>query len=71
MYLAFVNSSATAGEIVYTGHSALINPLGAVLAQAGENEEILRGTCDLELTSTVRKTINVYRDRRPEIYHIN
>ncbi len=71
VYLAYVNSSARAGKTGDGGHSALIDPLGVVLTQAGEGEEIVRGTCDLAQLPSIRRSINVFRDRRPMLYHVN
>lgn len=70
VFFACTNASAVAGNTVYGGHSALIDPLGKVVAKAGKKEEILQGTCDLDILRTVRNTINVYRDRRPELYPV-
>jgi omega-amidase len=39
-----------------------------VIAEAGEDEEILFADLDLSLVQKVRSTIPVFTDRRPELY---
>lgn len=70
LFVACTNSCGTAGETVYAGHSALLDPLGEAIASAGANEEIITGELDPGILEHIRGTINVYRDRRPELYQI-
>ena len=69
MFLALCNSCGAAGDTRYGGHSALIDPWGTYLAQAGEGEEILSGDLDFSVIEGIRSSINVFRDRRPTLYH--
>ena len=68
IFVCCVNSCAKAGEVKYGGHSALISPWGEVLQEAGSGEQIISGELDLSILDDIRKSINVYRDRRPELY---
>ena len=70
MFVVCCNSCGTAGETVYGGNSAVINPWGETVALAGETEEILLGDCDMGILDSIRSTIPVFRDRRPELYNI-
>lgn len=70
MFVVCCNSCGTAEETVYGGNSAVIDPWGNTLALAGEAQEILPCDCDLEVLHNIRSTIPVFRDRRPELYHI-
>jgi predicted amidohydrolase len=70
IFVACVNSCGSAGETVYGGHSALIDPWGETIAQAGDKEEIITGDFDIEIVNKIRNTINVYNDRRTELYKI-
>ena len=70
MFVVCCNSCGIAGETVYGGNSAVINPWGETVALAGETEEILLGECDLGILDSIRSTIPVFRDRRPELYYI-
>ena len=71
IYVVSNNSCGTAGETVYAGHSAVIDPWGEVLAKGSYNEEIITQDIDLEVVEKIRNTINVYRDRRPNLYKID
>ena len=68
IYVACCNSCGTADGTKYGGRSALIHPLGETIVQAGAEEEIVTGEIDLAVLREIRETINVYRDRRPELY---
>ena len=70
MFLVLCNSCGTAGETRYGGGSALIDPWGETLAQAGREEEILAADLDFSVIDGIRSSINVFRDRRPELYHV-
>ena len=70
MFVACCNSCGKAGDTVFGGRSSIVDPLGKVLAFAEENEEIISACCDVRILNDIRNTIPVFRDRRPEIYHI-
>lgn len=50
------------------GHSAIIDPWGEILAEAGEDEEILQGNLRLPIQAQIKETIDIFGDRRPELY---
>ena len=62
------NSCGSAPGTRFGGRSAAYDPLGNELAMAGTEEEILFADCDAGVIRGVRETINVFRDRRPELY---
>ncbi len=68
IFVVCTNSCGRAGKVHYGGHSALIDPWGRVLSEAGEEEEIVTGEIRPEETAAVRQEIPVYRDRREELY---
>lgn len=70
MFVVCCNSCGTAGETVYGGNSAIIDPWGETIALAGETEEIIAQNCDMGILENIRATIPVFRDRRPELYNI-
>lgn len=70
MFVVCCNSCGTAGETVYGGNSAIIDPWGETVALAGETQQLLSADCDLEILTNIRSTIPVFRDRRPELYDI-
>ena len=70
MFVVCCNSCGTAGETVYGGNSAVIDPLGETLTLAGETEVIVSASLDMQTLGKIRGSIPVFRDRRPELYHI-
>ena len=70
MFVVCCNSCGVAGETVYGGNSAVIDPWGETIGLAGEKEEILCRECDMSILNSIRSTIPVFRDRRPELYKI-
>lgn len=70
MYVVCCNSCGVAEETVFGGSSVIINPLGKILAKAGETEQIITADCDMGVTSQIRENIPVFRDRREDLYRI-
>lgn len=68
IYIAACNSCSA--DTKMGGSSRLIDPWGEVLAKAGEGEEIISGDFDFSIIEKIRSTINVYRDRRPDVYKL-
>lgn len=58
------NTAGTHAETEMGGHSAVIDPNGVVLAEAGEGEEVLRAEIDPSLVAQQRESFPVLRDRR-------
>ena len=52
----------------FNGHSLVIDPLGRVIADAGERDGVTVAEIDLDQLATVRGPIPVFADRRPELY---
>lgn len=69
MFLVLCNSAAS--DTACGGHSAIIDPWGEYLARAWDGEETITGEADFDLIEGIRSSINVFRDRRPELYKIN
>ena len=70
MFVVCCNSCGTAGETVYGGNSAVIGPSGESIAFAGETEIIVSTSLDMQNLGKIRGSIPVFRDRRPDLYHI-
>lgn len=68
MYVVASNRMGTSGKTEFFGHSMIIDPWGEIIAEAREEEGIITGQLDLALVDTVRSTIPVFNDRRPEQY---
>ncbi len=67
-FVAAVNQCGPVGKTSFCGGSLLVDPWGEVLAEGGGNEAIVQADFDLNVIPDVRERINVYRDRRPDIY---
>lgn len=70
MYFCAVNECGTAGTTKFGGHSLLLSPWGEKICHLGEEEEIQVGEIDLDVIKEIREGINVFRDRRPELYKV-
>ncbi len=71
MFVVCCNSAGKAPGTVYGGNSSVNDPWGVTIAHAGEREEILYATLDPSILEGIRKSINVFADRRPDIYKVN
>ena len=56
------------GTDVFFGHSLVIDPWGEVLAEAGQEEQLLLAEIDLGEVARVRERIPVFVDRAPRAY---
>lgn len=66
---AFVLGTAQTGE-KFTGHSAIVNPYGDVVAEAGEDETNLTAELDLNLVEEYLHEVPVLKQRRTDIYDV-
>jgi len=71
MFVVTCNSCGTAGATVYGGSSRILDPWGETITAAGEKEEIITGELDFSVIEGIRTSINVYNDRRPDLYKLN
>lgn len=67
-YVIACNRSGSDPKSVFVGHSMVIDPWGEILAEAGENEEILEAEIDLDKVKDIRRLIPIFEDRKPEYY---
>ena len=68
IFFAVCNSCGNAGATQYGGNSVIFDPWGEMISVAGESEEIITAECDMEISAGIRKSINVFCDRRADIY---
>ncbi len=68
VFLAACNSCGAAGETLYGGHSVALDPWGHILSEANCTEKIISANLDFSILHDIRSSINVYVDRRPELY---
>ena len=53
---------------IYAGRSLIVDPMGVILASAGEEETLLVADLDLDRVKRVRQKLPSVRDRRTELY---
>lgn len=70
LFVVSCNACGERGGVIYGGFSRIIDPLGAVLAQGGGEEEIITASLDLSCIAPLRAAVPVFRDRRPELYRL-
>ena len=70
VFLAAVNCAGRTGPYDFFGHSLVADPLGRILAEAGEDEEILLADVDPAQCAAARRTMDLLTDRRPANYRI-
>ena len=69
LYLAACNGSGSfANGMPLAGHSVVIDPWGRRLAEADDQPGIITADINLLEKEKIRSTINVFSDRRPELY---
>ena len=68
LFVAACNSCAA--DTLCGGSSRILDPWGSVLAAADGSETVITATLDPAALDEIRETINVYRDRRPNLYEI-
>lgn len=72
MFVVCCNSAGKAGQTVYGGNSSINDPWGVTIAHAiGSEQEIISVDCDTTILDGIRSSINVFADRRPELYKVN
>lgn len=67
-FAVLCNGCGTAYGAEFGGSSAIVDPLGKVLAKAGKREKIITAEIDFSAQEKVRQELPVFVDRRPELY---
>lgn len=69
VYFAPCNKVGLEGEWTFGGRSMIVDPTGAVLADAGEaTDAIVCSTLDRRAVFAARRARPMFRDRRPDLY---
>jgi len=68
-YVIACNRSGSDPNNQFAGHSLVIDPWGEVLAEAGDQEEILTAEINIDLVKEIRKQIPIFEDRKPNSYN--
>ena len=70
MFVVCCNSCGKTPDAVFGGHSQIIDPWGEVLGAAGEKQEVITADCDFGTIKDIRNSINVFNDRKPDLYEL-
>ncbi len=57
-------------EVPYAGTSCVVDPHGRILAEAGEQEELISATLDTDEIRAARTEIPALQQRRPDLYRL-
>ncbi|PLR82151.1 carbon-nitrogen hydrolase [Bacillus canaveralius] len=68
-YVIACNRAGSDPKNAFAGHSMIIDPWGEIIAEAGEDQEILHAEIDLDEVRRVREIIPIFSDRKPEFYN--
>jgi N-carbamoylputrescine amidase len=68
LYVAAVNRVGTEGDLRFWGSSFLADPFGTIVAEGGEEEEVVMGAVEPARITHMRELNHYFRDRRPESY---
>jgi predicted amidohydrolase len=68
MYIIACNRVGSSKENAFFGHSAIIDPWGETVIEAGEDETLVTARIEIDLVDQVRAKIPVFQDRRPSVY---
>ncbi len=68
LFAVLCNGSGNAFGTKFGGNSAIVDPLGNVLALAGRQERTISAMLDFEAQERIRKELPVFLDRKPELY---
>lgn len=69
-YVVACNQFGPVGGEIPFGDSRVIDPWGAVIAQASEGTQIVLARLDMEYQRRIRESVATYENRRPELYRL-
>ncbi len=71
IFLVAANGTGELDDAMHLGgHSQIIDPWGEILATSEDEEATLQANLKIAIRSQIRDSIDVFTDRRPEIYQL-
>lgn len=64
LFLAMTNRAGAGAGLTFAGESAIVDPLGRLVAACGRDEQTLRATLELKLLAQARRDYRYLADRR-------
>ena len=71
MYVAGTNVVGQNESDSFNGKSIIFDPWGEVVAEAGNQQQILYAEIDVKLVTKIRCDIPVFQDRVPHLYRVD
>ena len=71
LFIAACNRVGEQKSSVFPGCSCIVDPLGKVLAEGDEREQLVTAQIDLRQIEAARRYLPIYEDRRPDAYHVD
>ncbi len=71
MFLACTNLVGVSGDSIFGGRAAIIDPWGEYVVTPDATPGVKTGEIDLSIIKDIRDRINVFRDRKPELYDVS
>lgn len=70
MFVVCVNSVGSTDDMKFGGHSAIIDPWGEYIIKPDDSDSIRCADIDLDVIKGIRESINVFRDRKKDLYEL-
>jgi len=68
LFVAYCNRNGVGPGVRYCGESAIVDPMGHVLCEAGEDEAVIVADIDPGVITASKQTFDYLHERRPELY---
>lgn len=68
MFMIACNRVGRTGKTEFFGHSTIVDPMGEIVVEAGDQEQLVTAEIDLKKVETTRRWMPIFADRRPESY---
>jgi omega-amidase len=68
MFIAAVNATGETGDIVFGGHSMIVDPTGEIVVEAGTEPGVYTGEIELDRVKEIRRAFPALDGRRPELF---
>jgi omega-amidase len=69
-FVVACNRVGESGGWSFFGHSAIYDPFGELVVEAGEDEVLLTAVLDLERVEDARRSMTVFQDRNEAVYSV-
>ena len=68
LFVAYCNRCGQSATVTYPGESAIVDPMGEVLCEAGADETVVSADLDLSALARSAEVFDYRKERRPQLY---